>query len=128
MLCGYVAVVGGGWFEWSSVGAVEVVCVVVEAGEGLGLDLALREGGQVVWVGFVSCMVGVRVEICCLEGSVETELGHSYRGRCFCFAVRGNEAAGYRNHVFAFETSAVHAVCKGTRAIPGRSEDVVTAF
>lgn len=92
------------------------------------MDLALREGGHVVWMGFVGCMVGVRVEICRLEGSVETELGHRYGGGCFCLAVGGNEAARCRNHVFAFETSAVHAVCKGTCAIPGRSEDVVTAF
>lgn len=114
--------------EWSSIGAVVVVGVVVQAGDGLGLDLALCERGKVVWVGFVGCMVGVRVEICCLEGGVETELGHSYGGGCFCFPVGGNEAAGRRNHVFAFEASAVHAVCKGTCAIPGRSEDVVTAF
>lgn len=127
-LCGCVAVVRGGWFEWSSVVVVVVVWVVVQAGEGLGLDLALREGGQVVWMGFVGCMVDVRVEICCLEGSVETELGHSYGRGCFCFAVGGNEAAGCWNHVFAFETSAVHAVCKCTCAIPRRSEDVITAF
>lgn len=127
-LGGCVAVVGRGWLEWSSVAAVIVVCAIVQAGEGLGLDLALREGGHVVWMRFVGCMVDVRVEICCLERSVETELGHSYCGRCFCFAIGRDEAAGCRNHVFAFEASAVHAVCKGTCAIPGRSEDVVTAF
>ena len=107
---------------------VVVIWVVIWAGEGRGLDLALGEGREVVWVGFVDCMVGVRVKICCLEGGVEAELGHGYGGGCFCFATGRDEAARCRDHVFAFEASAVHAVCECTCAIPGRSEDVVAAL
>lgn len=77
---------------------------------------------------FVDCVVGVRVKICCLEGGVEADLGDSYGGGCFCFAVGRDEAAGCWYHVFALEASAVHAVREGTYAIPGRSEDIVAAF
>jgi hypothetical protein len=114
-----------GWAEGFSVRA-DVFVRVVWAGE--RLDLALGEGREVVWVGFVGCVVSVGVEVCCLKGSVEAELGDGYGGGCFCLAVGGDEAAGCWDHVFAFKASAVHAVCEGTCAIPGRSEDVVAAF
>lgn len=107
---------------------VVVVWVVVCPGDGRGLKLALGEGGNVVRVRFVDCVVGVRVEVCCLEGGVEAELGDSYGGGCFCFTVCRDEAAGCWDHVFALEASAVHAGCEGTCAIPRRREDVVAAF
>jgi hypothetical protein len=56
----------------------------------------------VVGVWFVGGMVGVRVQIGCLEWSIEAQLGHCHCGWCFDFAVWVDWAAWMRDHVFAF--------------------------